>query len=117
MRLFWVISGLLSLGLGVVGVVLPLLPTVPFILLAGFCFARSSERLHGWLLEHRHFGPMIDDWHTRGAISPRVKRLSTLSVIGVIAISYLIGLRTLILIVQAVVLCAVMLFIWTRPIG
>ena len=117
MRIFWALFGLLSVSLGVIGIVVPLLPTVPFILLAAFCFARSSERLHAWLLTHPRFGPMIDDWNTRGAINPRVKRISTLSVVAVFALSYVMGLKPLILIIQAVTLSAVMLFIWTRPSG
>ena len=62
-----------------------------------------------------HFGPMIDDWNARGAISLPVKGLSTLSVIAVFSLSYWMGLRPIILIIQAVTLCAVMIFIWTRP--
>lgn len=69
---------LLSLGwifvlLGAVGAILPLLPTTPFILLAAFCFARGSEKAHGWLLENRIFGPLLRDWENGGAISPRAK--------------------------------------------
>ena len=59
MRVIWLIAGSISLGLGLLGVFLPLLPTVPFVLLAAFCFARSSERLHDWMLEHPKFGPAI----------------------------------------------------------
>ncbi|WP_306114154.1 MULTISPECIES: YbaN family protein [unclassified Roseovarius] len=117
MRLFWAILGVLSLGLGVIGIALPLLPTVPFILLAAFCFARSSERLHAWLMAHRRFGPMIDDWNERGAISLPVKRLSTLSILAVFAISVFMGLRPMILGIQAITLGCVALFIWTRPSG
>lgn len=115
MRILWTGLGLFSLALGLLGAALPLLPTVPFLLLAAFCFARSSERLHDWLLGHPKFGPVIEDWQTRGAISPQVKRISTVSVIAVFGLSLAMGLRPLILIVQAVALGCVMVFIWTRP--
>lgn len=47
-KILYMIVGCISLGLGIIGVILPILPTVPFVLLAAFCFARSSERLNGW---------------------------------------------------------------------
>ncbi len=47
-KILYILIGCISLGLGIIGVVLPILPTVPFVLLAAFCFARSSERLDGW---------------------------------------------------------------------
>ena len=115
MRIVWVSLGLLSLVLGVVGAAVPLLPTVPFLLLAAFCFARSSERLHAWLLGHPNFGPVIDDWNARGAISPRVKLISTVSILAVFGLSVVMGLRPLILGIQALVLACVAVFIWTRP--
>lgn len=115
MRLFWLIAGCLSLGAGVIGVVLPLLPTVPFILLAAFCFARSSERLHNWLITHRHFGAMIQDWHARGAISQRAKILATLSIAAVFGLSLAMQLKPSVITIQAVTLSLVLVFIWTRP--
>ncbi len=115
MRVIWVALGLLSLGLGIVGIALPLLPTVPFVLLAAFCFARSSEQLHTWLLTHPRFGPVIEDWNRNGAISPRVKRISTVSILAVFVLSVALGVRPLILMIQAATLGCVALFIWTRP--
>lgn len=115
MRFVWASLGLLSLLLGVVGIVLPLLPTVPFLLLAAFFFGRSSERLHNWLLSHPKLGPPIEDWQSRGAINPSAKRLATISIVVVFGISLAIGLRPLILGIQAVTLGCVLVFIWTRP--
>lgn len=115
MRLVWLFFGLLSLGAGLVGVVLPLVPTVPFLLLAAFCFARSSERLHNWLITHPKLGPSITDWHERGAISARAKRMATVSIVAVFAVSLAIGLRPSLLVIQAITLGCVLLFIWSRP--
>ncbi len=117
MRFVWLILGLISIGLAVIGIVLPLLPTVPFLLLAAFFFARSSERLHHWLLTHPTFGPFIDDWNQSGAIRPKAKRLATLSVLVVLGASVLMKVSTLVIIIQCITLSLVMLFIWTRPSG
>jgi len=117
MRWLWATAGCLCVALAVIGVVLPLLPTVPFLLLAACCFARSSERLHNWLINHEKFGPPIEDWNRHGAISLRAKRLATLSIAAVYLISILIGLRPTLLIIQGVTLSCVLLFLWTRPSG
>ena len=103
------------LGSAIVGIILPLLPTVPFLLLAAFFFAKSSQRLHTWLLNHKIFGTMIEDWNSRGAINKKAKYLSTLSVVLVIGVSLILALKPLILFIQIALLSLVMLFIWTRP--
>ncbi|HLO94047.1 MAG TPA: YbaN family protein [Burkholderiaceae bacterium] len=77
-RLVWGAAGLLSLGLGILGIFLPLLPTTPFVLLAAFCFSRSSRRCEAWLLGHPRFGPMIHDWRAHRAIPWRAKQLAWL---------------------------------------
>lgn len=115
MRLLWLFAGLVCIGLGMVGAVLPLLPTVPFLLLAAFFFARSSERLHNWLLTHPSFGAPIIDWQERGAISRRAKWIASLSMVAAFGISLALGVPPIILLVQAIVLSMVALFIWTRP--
>ncbi|HJV91230.1 MAG TPA: YbaN family protein [Holophagaceae bacterium] len=81
MRPLLLLVGGLSLLLALAGVVLPLLPTTPFLLLSAACFARSSERLHRWLLAHPHLGPFIADWERGGAIRPAAKRLATLLIL------------------------------------
>ncbi len=114
-RLFWIICGGTAFTLALIGIVLPIMPTVPFLLLAAFCFARSSRRLHQWLLEHPTLGPPIRDWQQRGAISRRVKWYSTLSFVGAIGLAQLIQVPVELAIAEAVILCAVAIFIWNRP--
>lgn len=65
--------GFFFIGLGMIGVFLPLLPTIPFLLLSAACFAKSSERWHQWLLSNRIFGPMIIDWQERKCITRSTK--------------------------------------------
>lgn len=80
--MFWYKSlGFLFIGLGAVGAFLPLLPTTPFLLLAAACFARSSERWHGWLLNNPTFGPTIRDWQDRRCISRGAKTTALLSIL------------------------------------
>lgn len=115
MRFLWAGLGTLCVGLGVIGAFLPLLPTVPFMLLAAFLFSRSSPRLHNWILSHPQFGPLIEDWNRSGVIRPRAKRLATLSIAAVFGLSLALDVKTTVLIIQAVVLSCVLLFLWTRP--
>jgi uncharacterized membrane protein YbaN (DUF454 family) len=81
--------GLLFVGLGVLGIFLPVLPTTPLLLLALACFARSSERLHGWLLSHRAFGPLLKHWHETRSMPRSAKFAAVASIVGVGGISVL----------------------------
>lgn len=117
MRIIWAALGFVCVILGVVGIVLPLVPTVPFLLLATFFFARSSSRMHHWLVTHRLFGPIIDDWNRTGAIRPDAKRAATVSLFAVILLSALLRLPAYLIAMQVAALALVALFIWTRPNG
>lgn len=77
-RWVWVAAGVLSLACGLVGLFLPLLPTVPFVLLAAACFSRGSARLEAWLLAHPRCGPWIHAWRANRAVPRRAKYLATL---------------------------------------
>lgn len=75
---FW--SGMLCVGLGSVGIFLPLLPTTPLLLVAAACFARTDPRFHRWLLTNRIFGPTIRDWQQHRCIPLRAKILTVIMV-------------------------------------
>ena len=114
-RFFWLLAGLAAVAIGAVGVVLPLLPTTPFLLVAAFAFARSSERLDGWLREHGTFGPLINNWHRDGSIDRKVKRVAIIVILMTPVITWLFGAPLWIIVCQIVVLSAAAVFILTRP--
>ncbi len=74
----YLLLGLLFVILGAIGVLLPLLPTTPFMILALALFARSSPRFHDWLYHHRLFGPPLQAWEQNGSVSPQVKGVAIL---------------------------------------
>ena len=86
-RQLYLLAGLTALGLGAIGVILPLLPTVPFVILAAFCFARSSPRLEAWLLDHKIFGPHILNWRNNRAITKKGKRAALVAFLASIIIA------------------------------
>lgn len=96
---------------------LPLLPTTPFLLVAAFAFARSSPRLHTWLVTHKLFGPPLLRWQRYGAIGPAAKVLAVGTMAGVLIASALARLPVWLIGTQALVMTGSAVFILTRPNG
>ncbi|MEJ6501591.1 MAG: YbaN family protein [Rhodobacterales bacterium] len=115
LRIVWFIFGFTALLLGVIGAFLPLLPTVPFLLLAAFCFARSSDRWHSWLVTHRSLGPSIQAWQKTRSIGRRAKIFASVSILASFLVSMAMDVPMGIMGVQGVVLLVVSYFIWSRP--
>ena len=114
-RWAWWLLAYASLGLGLVGIVVPGLPTVPFVLLSAVAAARGSQRLHGRLLVHAQFGPMIRDWQAYGAVSRRAKRLAvTMMTVGA-AVMFLTAPRWWMAAIGTVVMLIVGVWLWSRP--
>lgn len=113
-RTFYLLGGVTSLGLGGLGILLPLLPTVPFVILAAFCFARSNRALEARLLDHAHFGPHILRWREQRAISRRGKRaaLTAFGVSAALALAFAPWPWSLVSVAAAVIGSG---WIWSRP--
>lgn len=79
----WTVVGVFFLVLGAIGAVLPLLPTTPFVLVAAWCFARSSPRLHQWLLDSQLFGPILRNWEENRCVPLRAKITALVMMVGV----------------------------------
>lgn len=114
MRIVWQVAGLLCVGLALLGVALPLLPTAPFVLLAAYCFSRSSPKLHDWVMSNPAFGKIIRDWRAERAISRKGKVVSVFAMASSLAMSFAFAVDLAIVGIQALVLCGASLFILTR---
>lgn len=112
----YVTGGWACVALAVLGAVLPLLPSTPFLLLASWCFYRGSPRIHAWLHRSRWFGPSLDDWHHYHGIRRGLKRRAVVMVVSVVCLSLLYNslpwwLRYVVL---GLVACG-LFTIWTVP--
>lgn len=114
-RPLWVLLGLAATGTGIAGIVLPLLPTTPFLLLAAFAFARSSPTLHDWLLQHPTLGRMIDDWHRYGAVDRRAKWAAFIVMATGLLCSLWLSVPAWVVLLQLAIFVAVGVFLFTRP--
>ena len=115
-RHFFFVGGWLSLALGAIGAFLPLLPTVPFVILAAFCFARSSPRLEAWLLTHPQFGHHIVAWREKGAISRKGKIAASVAFAFSIVLAAIFSPWPWVML-PVVAAVATGSWIWTRPEG
>ncbi|HEY5802267.1 MAG TPA: YbaN family protein [Lysobacter sp.] len=114
-RWAWWLLAYASLGLGVIGIVVPGLPTVPFVLLSAFAAARGSQRLHDWLLAHRQFGPIIRDWEAHGAVSRRAKWLAVAMMSACALIMFLTAPRWWMAATGTAIMAVVAAWLWARP--
>jgi uncharacterized membrane protein YbaN (DUF454 family) len=85
-RIFYLLGGI-SLGLGLLGMLLPILPTTPFLILSGYFFSKSSKKIHSWILSRPYYGKIIKDWEESGIISKQAKIQAISALIMLFSIS------------------------------
>ncbi len=114
-RLVALLLAYFFLALAIVGVFLPLLPTVPFLLLAAWFAPRGSEQLHKWLYTHPYFGKTLTDWETQGAVSRRSKIISVFMLIASLFLIFYRLNNTWLLVSIAVVFIVIVAYLISRP--
>ncbi|MCB0332649.1 MAG: YbaN family protein [Bdellovibrionales bacterium] len=115
-RSLYVILGFFSIILGIIGLLLPLVPTTPFLLLAAWFFSNSSEKLHYLLLQSPVVGKVIQEWEQGGFITMKTKWIASTMIVGLMSypLLFLVFPRTLKFIALSSA-CCVLLFIWRCP--
>ncbi|WP_457424557.1 YbaN family protein [Roseateles sp. P5_E7] len=114
-RLLWRALALGSIALALIGIVLPLLPTVPFLLLAAWAASKGWPELEAWMLNHAHFGPHIRGWRERGAVPRRAKWLATLMMTASAVVLALSPLPLAVKIAVPALMAALAVWLWRRP--
>jgi uncharacterized membrane protein YbaN (DUF454 family) len=114
-QLLWRALAVLSLLLAMLGVVLPLMPAVPFLLLAAWAASKGWPTLETWLLNHTHFGPHIRSWRDRGAVPRRAKWLATVMMTCSAVMLMFMPLPLAVKIGVPAVMAAVAIWLWLRP--
>lgn len=114
-RIIYLIIGWIAVACALVGTILPIVPTVPFLLVAAWAFGQSSEELRQKLLSHPVFGPDIRRWQERGAIRRPAKILAVVAMAGSVVITAALDAPVYALVLQAAVLTMVSVFIVSRP--
>ena len=115
-RTILIIIGWLAVVLGTIGVVLPLLPTTPFILLAAWCFARSSPRFHHWLLYRSWFGGYLRHWQRYKAMPPGAKPRAIIVILLTFGVSLWLGDMVWVRLLLLTILCGLLIFLWRIPV-
>lgn len=115
-RIILLIIGWLAMGLATLGVILPLLPTTPFLLLAAWCFARSSPRFHAWLLYRSPFGRYLRHWQQHRALPPKAKGRMVIFTLVTFALSLWLVKILWVRLLLLGMLCVLMVFMLRLPV-
>lgn len=110
-------GGIIALILGIIGILLPGMPTTPFIILASWCFARSSPRFHHYLLNHKYFGKALREWENHRRISRKAKWLSSsMMCVSICSCAILLGMKFWWVSAAIALTCAAIIYwLWQFP--
>lgn len=115
-KIILIITGWLAIALGTLGIILPLLPTTPFLLLAAWCFARSSPRFHHWLLWRSWFGSYLRFWQMHHAMPAGAKPRAIIFIMMTFALSLWVITRFWVRIVLLIILVILLCVMWRIPV-
>jgi len=114
-KFLWKILGFLSLGMAYVGVITPGLPYSPFVVFAAYCFAKSSPKMHAWIMNHKTFGPFINNWNQKRVFPLKLKFFMLASMSVSLLIMFFTGVKPIGIISTAIFMGLVAIWAWRFP--
>lgn len=114
-RLCWLLGGCVSLTTGLIGIIVPILPTTPLVILAAFCFSKSSPVLHNWLVTNKYFGRYIADYQRGKGVPTRIKAFAVLIVWTSVLVTLSVIPLFVVKVMMLVIAVLVTIFIFTSP--
>ena len=114
-KFLWKILGFLSLGMAYIGVITPGLPYSPFVVFAAYCFAKSSPRMHAWIMNHKTFGPFITNWNQKRVFPLKLKFFMLASMSVSLLIMFFTGVKPIGIISTAIFMGLVACWAWRFP--
>jgi len=114
-NLFWKILGFASLGMAYIGVITPGLPYSPFVVFAAYCFAKSSPKMHAWIMNHKTFGPFINNWNHKRVFPLKLKFFMLASMSASLILMYTGGVPTRGIVYTGIFMALVAIWAWRFP--
>ena len=114
-RFYWRLLCVIAMALGLIGIVVPGLPTVPFMILAAWAASKGWPEVETWLLSHKRYGPHIVRWRERGAIPRQAKVMAALMMLASLGVLYVSGAEVWLILAIAAVMIVVLFWMASRP--
>lgn len=114
-KAFFFVLGWLCLGMAYVGVITPGIPYSPFIVASAYCFARSSDRMHRWIMNHKIFGPFLRNWSERRVFPQKMRYLMLAMMTLSLVLMWTSGVKPVGIISTAVFMALVAVWAWRYP--
>lgn len=114
-KFLWKILGFLSLGMAYIGVITPGLPYSPFVVFAAYCFAKSSPKMHAWIMNHKTFGPFISNWNQKRVFPLKLKFFMLASMTVSLLLMYTGGVAVRGIVYTGIFMALVAIWAWRFP--
>lgn len=114
-KAFWYVAGMLSLGMAYIGIVTPGIPFSIFLVMAAFCFSKSSERMHNWIYNHKIFGPFLTNWKDKRIFPKKMKYVMVLMMASTLVLTFVFTGNLTAILYSGIFMALVAIWAWKYP--